>query len=224
MEKQIQDYQSKKNDIQNQKDKIKKESDELDIERVKQQQENVNKIKNNIFYIQNLIEDFKQQQLEINKLQHEEKILTDLYNIFSKELMLMVLEDFLPQMENIMNNFLSQVVDYQVKFEYITKSSDKIELEVNILDSLGTRPVKSLSGGQRTILKLVWIMSVCSLLRTKFLFLDETINNLDFDTIGRVSSLLEDFVKLTDIKFYAITHSRQIQQMDIWDDRVVIEN
>jgi len=49
------------------------------------------------------------------------------------------------------------------------------------------------------------------------LFLDETINNLDQDTVGRVADMLEDFVQKHEVKFYTVTHSQQIQNMSIWD-------
>ena len=49
------------------------------------------------------------------------------------------------------------------------------------------------------------------------LFLDETINNLDQDTVGKVADMLEDFVQKRDVKLYTVTHSQQIQDMDIWD-------
>ena len=55
-------------------------------------------------------------------------------------------------------------------------------------------------------------------MQTKILFLDETINNLDADTVGKVSEMLENVVKQRDIKFYTITHNQQIQDMKIWDD------
>jgi hypothetical protein len=57
-----------------------------------------------------LINDYKENQLEVQKLKDDEKIYSDLYNIFSKELMLLVLTDFLPSLEDIINNLLAQVV------------------------------------------------------------------------------------------------------------------
>lgn len=52
--------------------------------------------------------------------------------------------------------------------------------------------------------------------------LDETINNLDTHTISQVAEVLEEFVTLQDIKFYVVTHSLQIQEMDIWSSVVHI--
>ena len=61
------------------------------------------------------------------------------------------------------------------------------------------------------------MLAVGSMMRVKFLFLDETINNLDEDAVGRVSGLLEDFLKTNSMKFFVVTHSQQIQSLDIWD-------
>jgi len=52
--------------------------------------------------------------------------------------------------------------------------------------------------------------------------LDETINNLDRETVGRVADMLTDFVKQHDCKLYVVTHSPQIQEMAIWDDIVAL--
>jgi DNA repair exonuclease SbcCD ATPase subunit len=65
----------------------------------------------------------------------------------------------------------------------IDENGDKLGLNVKVIDSKGEREVKSLSGGQRTVLKLVWMLAVSSYLHTPLLFLDETINNLDVDTV-----------------------------------------
>lgn len=169
-----------------------------------------------------LVEEYKFSQIEVKKLKEDEEMLTNLYQIFSKELMLVVLQDFLPSLQDVINNLLAQVVDYEIKFDLIKKSSDKLELDIQIFDNKWLRSVKSLSWWQRTILKLVWMLAISSMMRVKFLFLDETINNLDNDTVGRVSELIEDFVAANDLKFYVVTHSEQIQQMDIWDETVEV--
>ena len=216
--------EEKKLNILSELNKLNEKKLSLNIDMVNSNISNCSNILTNISHIVEQINDFKSQQIEINSLKNSEKRLNVLYNIFSKELMLLVLKDFLPQIEEIMNTYLSQVVDFQIDFSLVEKKPEKLELDINIIDALWARPVRSLSWWQRTILKLVWIVSISSLLKTKFLFLDETINNLDFDTIWRVSDLLEDFVKFTDIKFYVVTHSKQIQQMDIWDESIYIKN
>jgi len=54
-------------------------------------------------------------------------------------------------------------------------------------------------------------------MRSPLLFLDETINNLDSETVSKVADLLEDFIKQRNIKFYTVTHNQQIQDMQIRD-------
>jgi len=66
------------------------------------------------------------------------------------------------------------------------------------------------------------MLAISSYINSPILFLDETINNLDADTIGKVADMLEDFVKQKEIKLYTITHSQQIQQMDIRDQTIEI--
>ena len=60
--------------------------------------------------------------------------------------------------------------------------------------------------------------------RTKQLFLDETINNIDHETISQVADMIQDYTKTTDISFYLITHSSQLQNMTIWDKSIHLEN
>lgn len=168
-------------------------------------------------HLNNLIDDYKNTQIELLKIKEEEKIMNNLYQIFSRELLLLVLEDSLPTLSEIINTFLGQVVDYQISFFLSKSATDKLELEAKIYDEKWERDVKSLSWGQRIILKLVRMLAISSYMNSPMLFLDETINNLDQDTVGKVADMLEDFVKKRDIKLYTVTHSQQIQDMDIWD-------
>jgi DNA repair exonuclease SbcCD ATPase subunit len=117
---------------------------------------------------------------------------------------------------------LAQVVDYQISFWLVKSWSDKLELEAKIYDEKWDRDVKSLSGWQRIILKLVRMLAISSYIQSPMLFLDETINNLDMDTVWKVAEMLEDFVKQRDIKLYTVTHSQQIQEMDIRDSVIQI--
>lgn len=164
-----------------------------------------------------MIIEFKHSQIEVNKFKEDEKIYWDLFNVFSKELMLVVLEQFLPSLSDAINNYLVQIVDYTLKFDLVKRSNDKLELDIQVHDEKWVRQVKSLSWWQKTVLKLIWILAVSSIMKSKFLFLDETINNLDYDTIWKVADVIQDFVNSSDIKFYVVTHSKQIQDMNIWD-------
>lgn len=174
-------------------------------------------MKENIRDISSLVEEFKKSKIHIKKLQEEEMILNNLYQIFSRELLLVVLQDSLPILNDIINSFLSQVVDYQINFDLNKSDSEKLELDIKILDDKWSRDVKSLSWWQKIILKLVWMLAISSYIRSSILFLDETINNLDVDTVWKVADMLEDFVKSRNMKFFVVTHSQQIQDMKIWD-------
>lgn len=90
-----------------------------------------------------LLQEFKENQLLIKQLKEKEKILSDLYLVFSKELLLIVVQSNLPQIQDLMNMYLSQVVDYQLVMEIDKKSTstESLELFVTIRDRLGTREV-----------------------------------------------------------------------------------
>ena len=173
--------------------------------------------------IVSLIEDYKKIQLEIGQLKEEEKRLTNLYLIFSKEILLLVLQDQLPILNDIINDQLNKVVDYQTNLTLNKSSTDKLELEANIIDEKWSREIKSLSWGQKIILKLVWMIAISSYMNSPILFLDETINNLDIDTVSKVADMLEDFVKQKNMKLYTVTHNQQIQDMNIWDQTIEIK-
>jgi hypothetical protein len=87
----------------------------------------------NLRDIENLIEEFKNSQLALNKLKQEEKIVKDLYQVFSKELLLFVLEGYLPILTDIINSFLSQVVEYSIDIKLIQKR-DNLEMDVKVYD------------------------------------------------------------------------------------------
>lgn len=64
------------------------------------------------------------------------------------------------------------------------------------------------------------MLAISSYMRTPLLFLDETINNMDVETIAKVSEMIEDFVHQRDMKFYTVTHSTEIQEMKIRDQTI----
>ena len=175
------------------------------------------KMKESLRDITSLVHEFKDVQIQVKQLQQEEEVVNNLYNIFSKELLLLVLQDHLPVLSDIINSYLAQVVEYQINFSLHKSSTDKLELLAQIFDEKWERDVKSLSGGQRVILKIVWMLAISSYIHSPVLFIDETINNLDADTVARVSDMLEDFVKSRAMKLYAVTHNQQIQDMKFWD-------
>ncbi len=170
-----------------------------------------------------LLQEFKAHQIEKKQLEEQESILNNLYTIFAKELLLIVLQDQLPSLNDIINSYLAQIVDYQISLQLNKSDADKIELEARIIDDKGMRDTKSLSGGQKIILKLIRMLAISSYINSPILFLDETINNLDTETISKVADILQNFVKQREMKFYTITHSQQIQEMDIRDHVIEIK-
>lgn len=170
--------------------------------------------------IKEMLVQFNQDNVEIKKFIEDDRRYTNIYNVLNKELVLMVLDNYIPAIEDIINSMLAQVVDYSLKFRLIKTKSDKVELEIVAIDEKGERPVKSLSGGQKVILKIVWVLAISRILNVNFLFMDETINNLDVDTISKVSTILENYIKKNINQFYLVTHSTEIQNMSIWNSTI----
>jgi hypothetical protein len=83
--------------------------------------------------MENIIVEFKNSQLALNKLKQDEKIVKDLYQIFSKELLLFVLEGYLPILTDIINSFLAQVVEYHIDIKLIQKK-ENLEMDVKVYD------------------------------------------------------------------------------------------
>jgi DNA repair exonuclease SbcCD ATPase subunit len=168
-----------------------------------------------------LVDQFIERQQQIRLLQDKEAVLKDLLHIFQKELLLVVLQDFLPVLEEVINSYLQQVVNFSLRFELPKTVQEQMELLIWIEDENGKRAVKSLSGGQKAVLRLCRILAVSTLFKQEYLLLDETINSLDVDAIGRVAELLDSFVKQREVTFYLVTHAPQIQDMSFW--RRIIE-
>lgn len=211
---QIQDIQSELTELSKQiqsKEALQLPQTQVIRKTIKEQSESY---QSSIQQLELLLQERNDLQLKSKQLLEEDKLLSDLYNLLNKDLLLRVLSEYLPVLSDIINSYLSSVVDYTISIK-LKENSDKLELETKITDTKGERDVKSLSGGQRTLLKLVRMLAISSYLRTEMLFLDETVNNLDAETVGKVAQLLTDFVKQRAMKFYTITHNSEIQAMPI---------
>lgn len=172
-------------------------------------------------WLQELLHQYKEQQQQLQTTIHRHQKITTLHKIFSQELVLLVLEQSIPLIQDIMNSFLSQVVDYTISLD-IVQTKSKISLEATIKDHYGQREVDSLSGWQKVILKLTRMLAISAFLESPMLLLDETINNLDQDAIAKVAMMIKDFVHQRQMSFFVITHSTQLQMMDIWDQHIRI--
>ena len=222
LEKSLQEQDKQIEELNTKIEWVKAEKEKSNSIKLQQQQNEIKQIFQTISQIEQLVEDSVNNKNLTKQLQEDEKKLSRLYSILSKEIVLFALDDYLPVLSDVINDYLSQCVDYTIKMQ-IVENWEKLELDAKILDSKWEREVKSLSGGQRTILKLVRMLAVSSYLHTPLLFLDETINNLDTDTVWKVSEIINNFVKQRTMKFYTVTHNKEIQDMQIWDDVIEID-
>jgi len=221
LEKSLQEQDKQIDDLNVKIQLVKSEKEKSNSSKLQEQQNEIKQIFQTISQIEQLVEDSVNNKNLSKQLQEDEKKLSRLYSILSKEIVLFALDDYLPVLSDVINDYLSQCVDYSIKMQ-IVENWEKLELDAKILDSKWEREVKSLSGGQRTVLKLVWMLAVSSYLHTPLLFLDETINNLDADTVWKVSEMINNFVKQRTMKFYTVTHNKEIQEMQIWDDVIEV--
>lgn len=180
---------------------------------------NTKKLENLVSKAQDLLAEKTRIQDQSVKIKADVDRATLLHTIFGKELTLYVLKSYIPLLNEYINAFLAKVVSFQLN---ISVNEEGDELELTIEDEFGSREVKSLSGGQKTILRLCWILATSVVFRNSFLLLDETINNLDEAIISNVAELLTDYVKQYNLSFYTVTHSAQIQNMSIWDETIEI--
>ena len=214
--------------VENQKKELQEKINTLSLEIEKHPRMEIQEVErclsdysSTIQLLKTLIEDYNKMQVNLKGFIEEEKKLKVLYWILNKDLLLFVLGEYLPVLTEIINSYLSSVTDYQITIQ-LKESGEKLELETKIVDDRGERDVKSLSWWQRTLLKLVRMLAISSYLKTEMLFLDETVNNLDIDTVWKVAQLLDDFVKQREMKFYTITHNSEIQWMKIWNSTLDI--
>ena len=221
LEKSLQEQDKQIEDLNIKIQWVKSEKEKSNSSKLQEQQNEIKQIFQTISQIEQLVEDGVNNKNLTKQLQEDEKKLSRLYSILSKEIVFLALDDYLPVLSDVINNYLSQCVDYTLKMQ-IDENADKLELQVSVIDGKWEREVKSLSGGQKTVLKLVWMLAVSSYLHTPLLFLDETINNLDVDTVWKVSEMINNFVKQRTMKFYTVTHNKEIQDMQIRDDIIEV--
>lgn len=145
IEKQMNDIMVTVAEKQQEQKILEQEKSTIDIDTTVHLEKNYAMMKQTYHDIDIIINEFKGHQLERQKLEEQEKILGNLYTIFSKELLLLVLQDHLPTLNDIINNYLSHIVDYQINLQLNKSDADKVELEAKIIDSKGERDTKSLS-------------------------------------------------------------------------------
>jgi len=118
----------------------------IDSTTLQQWETHAKTIEKSLHTISDLARDHTSNQQKLNALTQEEKILTNLYQIVSKELLLLVLGESLTILTEIINVYLAQIFSLQLHLEIEKTSSDKVELAAYCEDEKGRREVKSLSG------------------------------------------------------------------------------
>jgi len=135
IEKQLNDFITTIAEKEQERKKLELEKENMDTNTTVKLEKNYQNM-NQIYHdIDMLVNEFKEHQLERQKLEEQETILGNLYTIFSKELLLLVLQDHLPVLNDIINNYLTQIVDYQISLQLNKSDAEKVELEAKIIDS-----------------------------------------------------------------------------------------
>lgn len=144
-----QDKQSREQELQNEQNNLTeyiKNNILLEPSLITQREHQYKTIEKSYHTISELVRDHASNQQKLNILIQEEKLLTNLHQIVSKELLLLVLGESLTILTDIINVYLSQVFSLQLHLEIQKTSGDKVELAAYCEDEKGKREVKSLSG------------------------------------------------------------------------------
>ena len=112
---------------------IQTEKEKSNSQYLQQQQRDIKQIFQDVSQIEQLVEDSVSNQNLMKKLHEDEKKLSRLYSILSKEIVLFALDDYLPILSDIINDYLAQCVDYSIQM-HIVENNEKLELEAKILD------------------------------------------------------------------------------------------
>ncbi len=215
-------YLKKQNIEKLQKDlwEIKSNIKDNNIEQLQAKEDNLLNLKEEIWYFNNLVDELNKNKLELIKLKEKYGLLKDLGNIFWKELVIYVFKDYLESLESLINYFLETIVDFKL---HISLDESWENLNILIKDEKWERQVQSLSWWQKNALKIWWILGINKLKNSKLLFLDETINNFDEESVQLIANKIKEFISENNIKFYMITHSQTLASTDIWNDVLDLE-
>ena len=112
---------------------MRSEREKSNSSKLQQQQNEIKQIFQTISQIEQLVEDSVNNKNLTKQLQEDEKKLGRLYSILSKEIVFLALNDYLPVLSDVINNYLSQCVDYTLKMQ-IDENAEKLELEVSVID------------------------------------------------------------------------------------------
>ena len=133
IEKQLNDFVTTIAQKQQEQKKLETEKEKIDTNTTTRLEKNQEMMKQYYHDIDMLVSEFSTHQLERQKLEEQETILGNLYTIFSKELLLLVIQDHLPAINDIINDYLSKIVDYHIVLQ-LSSTAEKVELEAKIID------------------------------------------------------------------------------------------
>lgn len=212
------EFKGNEKEINNLDEEIFKIEKELASDKSTQLQENeieLTNLKESISIFNNFIDDYNKNKLDLINLQKEFVLLKNLANIFWKELVIYVFQDRISALQDLINYFLEDVVDFKLNIALDEKGEN---LDIFVQDEKWKREVQSLSGWQKNALKIGWILWINKLNNSKMLFLDETINNFDKQSVHMISEKIKNFTEQNNLKFFMVTHSEILQQIDIWTE------
>jgi hypothetical protein len=98
---------------------VRSEKEKSNPSKLQQQQNEIKQIFQTISQIEQLVEDSVNNKNLTKQLQEDEKKLSRLYSILSKEIVLFALDDYLPVLSDVINDYLSQCVDYAIKMQIV---------------------------------------------------------------------------------------------------------
>jgi chromosome segregation ATPase len=119
LEKSVQEQDNQIKSLNDKIQKIQAEKEKSNSESLQQQQRDIKQIFQDVSQIEQLVEDSVSNQNLMKKLQEDEKKLSRLYSILSKEIVLFALDDYLPILSDIINDYLSQCVDYSIQMHIV---------------------------------------------------------------------------------------------------------
>ena len=217
IDKQIMNLDKEKWDVLFQIEKIQNELKNTDIDLLKDREKALTQMKELFWIFNNLVDEFNKNKLQVIELKKKFLLLKELANIFWKELVIYVFSDYISSLESLINYFITDLVNFKLNI-HLDEKWEKLEIFAE--DELWKRDIKSLSGWQKTALRIGWILWISKLQNSKLLFLDETINNFDQEAVQIIAKKIKEFTEENKMKFYMITHSEILQQTDIWTDVV----
>lgn len=132
-DKQIKNLENEMIEINKTKEQLELNLKNINIDKIRNDKKILDSITENFNNLKSIELDYKQIQNQTKQLKEDEKIVNNLYNIFSKELLTYILSEYLPILTEIINNFLTQIVQYQIKIQVEIKN-DIPQMQVKIID------------------------------------------------------------------------------------------